>query len=86
MSKSTDRTKLLECLETVYEMTADVEGHYPVGLVRVRVLLEEVLACMPPSSIVPDEDEMVELTAEPPCEQRDIDGRLRSIFLHRKTR
>lgn len=54
------KKKLEEALEIVNEMTADVEERYPVGLLYVRRLLEEVIAeCW-------DEDEIVELTEEPP--------------------
>lgn len=39
----TMKTKLEEALRLCEEMTADIEGRYPIGLIRVRVLLEEVL-------------------------------------------
>ena len=37
------KEKLQEALQRVNEMTADVDGRYPIGLIRVRRLLEEVL-------------------------------------------
>jgi hypothetical protein len=38
------KTKLEQALTLCEEMTADIGGRYPIGLIRVRVLLEEVLA------------------------------------------
>lgn len=37
------KEKLQEALRRCEEMCADVEGRYPIGLLRVRRLLEEVL-------------------------------------------
>lgn len=52
-------------------------GDAPLGLVQVRDLLREALA--------PDADgETVYIGAEPPCEDHDIDGRLRSVFIRPK--
>lgn len=65
--------RLLECLELVNEMlaplTADVNGEYPVGLIRVRKLLLDVLAEQAPPA--------------PPAKD-DIDGRLKAVFQRRK--
>ncbi len=38
------KEKLQEALKMCEEMTADVEGNLPAGLLRVRRLLEEVIA------------------------------------------
>ena len=56
-------TKLNEALNLVYEMTADINGEYPVGLIRVRRLLEEVLADDVPHD---DDDDYCYLGMEPP--------------------
>jgi hypothetical protein len=37
------KTKLDEALKLVNEMTADIEGRYPIGLLRVRRLLEDAI-------------------------------------------
>lgn len=72
------KSKVQEALLLVEQMLD--HGEVACGLQYVRRLLHEAV------TDTPDEDEVVELTAEPPCEQRDTDGRLRSIFLHRKTK
>jgi hypothetical protein len=54
------KTKLQEALAIVEDICCDINGAYPVGLVRVRRLLKDVLA---------DwwvEDEIVMLSEEPP--------------------
>jgi hypothetical protein len=38
------KTKLSEALWIVNELTADVEGRYPVGLLRIRRLLTEAIS------------------------------------------
>ncbi len=57
--------KLNEALQLVNEMTADVEGRYPFGLIRVRRLLEETLAEVN-DQVEAWEDEVIELAEEPP--------------------
>jgi len=52
--------KLQECLTIVEEICCDVEERYPVGLLRVRHLLREVVAAE-----VPDDGEMMYLGADP---------------------
>jgi hypothetical protein len=54
------KTKLQEALAIVEDICCDVNGAYPVGLVRVRRLFTDVLAdCW-------DEDEIVMMAEEPP--------------------
>jgi hypothetical protein len=38
------KMKLVEALQLVNEMCADIDGAYPMGLLRVRRLLEDALA------------------------------------------
>ena len=38
------KKKLNEALQVVNEMTADIDGAYPIGLLRVCRLLEDALA------------------------------------------
>jgi len=52
--------KLVEILELVNEMTADVNGEYPFGLIRVRHLVIELIAGKP------DENEVVYIGEKPP--------------------
>lgn len=35
--------KLEECRDILHEITCDIEGRYPIGLVRVGRLIEELL-------------------------------------------
>ncbi len=53
------KKKLEECRDIVAESIGDVEGQYPIGLVRVGRLLEEVLADWW------DEDDVAMLAEEP---------------------
>jgi hypothetical protein len=54
------KEKLQEALKACEEMCADVNGEYPVGLLYVRRLLEEVIAdCW-------DEGDRAMLAEEPP--------------------
>jgi hypothetical protein len=56
------KAKLTEALNITYELTSDIEGRYPIGLVRIRYLLEQVLDGL---SVAHDE-EAVHLGEEPP--------------------
>jgi hypothetical protein len=55
------KTKLQEALKLCEEMCADVNGEYPVGLLRVRRLLEEVR-----DECFLDEDDVAVLVDDPP--------------------
>ena len=54
------KTNLQEALAIVEDICGDINGEYPVGLLRVRRLLKDVLADWW------DEDEIVMLAEEPP--------------------
>lgn len=54
------KEKVQEALRMCEEMCADVDGNYPVGLLYVCRLLEELIAdCW-------NEDDVAELAPEPP--------------------
>jgi hypothetical protein len=54
------KTKLQEALAIVEDICCDINGAYPVGLLRVRRLLKDVLADWW------DEDDVAVLAREPP--------------------
>lgn len=69
------KAKLTEALQIAYELTADIEGRYPISLIRIRFLLEQVLGDLRNAEPLPFKpvprsddwnDEVIELTEESP--------------------
>lgn len=60
------KTKLTEALRWIDGMTADINGDFPIGLYRVRRLLQEAIAEYDAMVGEWDEDDRIELTGEQP--------------------
>lgn len=60
------RTKLTEALQCVNGMTADVNGNFPIGLLRVRRLLLDAIAEHDAMIGEWDEEDVIALTGEQP--------------------
>lgn len=58
------KAKLTEALRYVDEMTADVEGNYPFGLLYIRRLLQEAIAEYEAMTVEWDLDDVVALAPE----------------------
>jgi hypothetical protein len=60
------KAKLSEALDIVHELMADVEERYPIGLIRVRRLLQEAIAEYEALTVERDLDDVATLAPERP--------------------